>query len=220
MHFEVDQIWKRNICDEHCNEYNVTCNKVKLGPTEKWDKFYFVEIKSISVFNTSLKVKVLKRLLKQAPTITRYFYFVTVQHWKRLLLLLSYCNEDVHWQSVASDHHPGCPKLSSSRVLIVVQSVPRKARWTVDTGEAVPPAYIEPPSGRIIQRTTSSRPQILVDVICAECHSILNSLRVYWCISDRVSTIPNESRQANCIVAGIGFDAKCSIFSKEPFTGL
>ena len=46
--------------NEHCNEYNVNCSKVKAIP----------------FINTLLQVKVLKLLLK----FTSYFYFVAVQH--------------------------------------------------------------------------------------------------------------------------------------------
>jgi len=75
VRFEVDQIRKRNFCNEHCNEYNVTCNEVKVLKIGL--NFTSLKVKVFPFFNTSLKVKVLFYL----STVMRYFYFVTVQHW-------------------------------------------------------------------------------------------------------------------------------------------
>jgi len=67
---------KAHYLNEHCNEYNVTCNEVKVPKTGL--NFTSLKVNVFSFFNTSLKVKVLKLL----STVTRYFYFVTVQHWQ------------------------------------------------------------------------------------------------------------------------------------------
>src|SRR6218665_2260733 len=64
---------KATFCNEHCNEYSVTCNEVKV--LKNGLNFTWLKVKVFPFLNTSLKVKVLKLLLK----------------YSNVLLLLRYC---------------------------------------------------------------------------------------------------------------------------------
>jgi len=76
VRFEVDQIRKRKICNEHCNEYNVTCNEVKV--LKNGLNFTSLKVKVFPFFNTSLKVKVLKVLLKYSNALILLRYCTTL----------------------------------------------------------------------------------------------------------------------------------------------
>ena len=64
-------------CNEHRNEYNVTCNEVKV--LKNGLNFTSLNVKVFLFFNTSLKVKVLKLLLKYSNALLLLRYCTTLQ---------------------------------------------------------------------------------------------------------------------------------------------
>src|SRR6218665_680292 len=79
---------KAHYLNEHCNEYNVTCNKVKVPKTGQ--NFTSLKVKVFPFFNTSLKVKVLKLLLKysNALLLLRYCTTLCIYHPFNVSILL------------------------------------------------------------------------------------------------------------------------------------
>ena len=75
---------KAHYLNEHCNEYNVTCNKVKV--LKNGLTFTSLKVKVFPFFNTSLKVKVLTILLKYSNALLLLRY---LQHCLLFTLMIA-----------------------------------------------------------------------------------------------------------------------------------
>src|SRR6218665_1555580 len=92
---------KAQFFNEHCNEYNVTCNGVEVLKTGL--NFTSLKVNVFSFFNTSLKVKVLKLLLK----------------YSNALLLLGYCTTLAIRQEIRSTSDIICrPDYATTQIFL------------------------------------------------------------------------------------------------------
>ena len=75
---EVEELRYRSaiICNEHSNEYFDNCNEVKV--LKEGLNFTSLKVKVFPVFNTLLKVKVLKLVLKYSNALLLLHYCTTL----------------------------------------------------------------------------------------------------------------------------------------------
>src|SRR6218665_1077404 len=96
---------KAHYLNEHCNEYNVTCNEVKVPKTGQ--NFTLLKVKVFPFFNTSLKVKVLKLLLKYSNALLLLRYCTTLVLTRSILHWMSFDSWNGNYSTVSAVADPG-----------------------------------------------------------------------------------------------------------------